>query len=246
MKEIEELFNLINSSNKIVFFGGAGVSTESGIPDFRSANGIYNSDYGTTVPPEVIISHSYFIQNTKSFYEFYKKHLVYQNAKPNMAHKYLAHLEEENKLLAIITQNIDGLHQMAGSKNVVELHGSVKNNKCLNCGKQFDLNYIMGTDGIPICDKCGGIIKPIVTLYEESLSQNAMANTIKFLHQADLLIVAGTSLTVYPAASFIDYFSGNNKVLINKTNTSMDESADIVLREPVGKIFEKLYKMEGN
>lgn len=233
-----DLQSIINDSNKIVFFGGAGVSTESGIPDFRSVDGLYNQKY--KYPPETILSHTFFCNHTNDFYDFYKDKMLCLDALPNDAHKKLVELEKKNKLLAVVTQNIDGLHQKAGSKNVFELHGSVHRNYCTKCNKFFDAKYVLNSTGIPKCDACGGIIKPDVVLYEEMLCDKTVNGAIKAIKDADCLIVAGTSLSVYPAANFINYFNGKYFVLINKTPTPYDKKADLVIYDAVGKVFSKI------
>ncbi|TRW27736.1 NAD-dependent protein deacylase [Criibacterium bergeronii] len=233
----EKLKKIIDDSDNIVFFGGAGVSTESNIPDFRSADGIYNQNTGTKYPPETIISHSFFEKNPEFFYEFYKDKMVYQDAKPNKAHKALAKLEQFGKLKAIITQNIDGLHQAAGSKNVLELHGSILRNYCTKCHTFYDLDYVMNKKGIPYCDKCGGMVKPDVVLYEESLDGETIEKAIRYISQADVLIIGGTSLVVYPAASFVNYYKGNKLVLLNKSETFRDSYADLVIHDPIGEVL---------
>lgn len=228
------LTQLLESSNRVVFLGGAGVSTESGIPDFRSATGLYQ-DTSSPIPPETIISHSFFMRHPDTFYAYYRDHLCYPDAHPGPAHWALADLEHMGKLLAIITQNIDGLHQAAGSQRVLELHGSVHRNYCMQCHKHFDLAYILSAPTItPMCDVCGGMIRPDVVLYEEPLDQGVLHAAVESLAQADLLIVAGTSLTVYPAAGLIDYYGGKNLVLINRTPTPYDSRATLVLHEDVG------------
>lgn len=229
---VNSLEEIINSSSNIVFFGGAGVSTESGIPDFRSADGLYHMKY--SYPPEVILSHSFFMSHTKEFYDFYRDKMIYKNAKPNKVHYFLSGLEKEGKLKATVTQNIDGLHQAAGSKEVLELHGTVKKNYCMNCRKFYDEEYIMNTSGVPKCD-CGGTIKPYVVLYEESLDNEVIEKAVDYIRHADVLIIAGTSLTVYPAAGLIDYYRGDKLVLINKSVTPKDNIADLVIHEPVGE-----------
>ena len=230
-----ELKEIILKSNNIVFFGGAGVSTESGIPDFRSVDGLYNTKY--KYPPETMISHSFFMNNTEEFYDFYINKMIFLNAKPNNAHKKLAELEKEGKLKAVITQNIDGLHQAAGSKNVLELHGSVHRNYCMKCKKIHDVNYVVKANGVPKC-QCGGIVKPDVVLYEESLDSDIMEKAVQYIEKADVLIIGGTSLVVYPAAGLINYFKGSKLVLINKTSTPMDKKADLVIYDSIGKVFE--------
>lgn len=231
----DELKEVISKSNNIVFFGGAGVSTESGIPDFRSVDGLYSTKY--KYPPEMMISHSFFRSNTEEFFDFYINKMIFLDAKPNNAHKKLADLEREGKLKAIITQNIDGLHHAAGSKNILELHGSVHRNYCMKCGKFHDLNFIINSKGIPKC-KCGGIVKPDVVLYEESLKNDVIKKSIDFIEKADVLIIGGTSLVVYPAAGLINYFNGSKLVLINKSSTPMDKRADLVINDSIGKVFE--------
>ncbi|KGM96514.1 NAD-dependent deacetylase [Clostridium novyi A str. 4552] len=239
--KIEKLKEIVDGSSKIVFFGGAGVSTESNIPDFRSETGLYKTKNNFTYPPEVMLSHSFFMKNTEDFFDFYKKKMVYKAAKPNDAHIALAKLEEIGKLTAVITQNIDGLHQMAGSKNVLELHGSILRNYCMKCGKSFDLDYVMNSkESIPYCDACGKIVKPDVVLYEEELNMDVMYSAIKHIQEADTLIVGGTSLVVYPAAGLIQYFSGKNLVLINKAETSYDDKADLVIHDSIGKVLKKV------
>ena len=224
----QQLKDWINESDNIVFFGGAGVSTESGIPDFRSVDGLYNQKY--KYPPERIISHSFYIQNPEEFYRFYKDRMLFPDAKPNAAHKALAKLEQEGKLKAVITQNIDGLHQMAGSKEVLELHGSVHRNYCTRCG------HVRNSEGVPTCT-CGGRIKPDVVLYEEGLDDRTIQKSIDYIRNADMLIIGGTSLVVYPAAGLIDYYRGNKLVLINKSVTSRDSQADLVISDSIGKVL---------
>ena len=229
---------MVKSSSNIVFFGGAGISTESGIPDFRSTGGLYNQQY--KYPPETYLSHSFYVKHPAEFYQFYKAKMLYLSAKPNMTHKKLAELEKIGKLKAVITQNIDGLHQKAGSKNVLELHGSVLRNYCQDCHKLFSAEYVLHSQGIPKCDSCGGIIKPDVVLYEEPLNQQICAKAIYYIQHADMLIVAGTSLVVYPAAGMVDYYQGNKLILINKTETDMDYKADLVIHEAAGEVFESI------
>lgn len=232
---------VIDESKKIVFFGGAGVSTESNIPDFRSESGLYQavSQYGQS--PETMLSHSFFMNHMDTFFDYYKNNLIYQDAKPNKAHEALARLEQEGKLTAVVTQNIDGLHQLAGSKNVYELHGSVLRNYCMDCNAFYDLDYIMDPnhcDGdIPKCEKCGGIIKPDVVLYEEALDEDVISGAINAISKADTLIVGGTSLVVYPAAGLINYFRGNNLILINKSQTQYDDRATLVVNDAIGKVL---------
>ena len=237
-QELETLKKWIGNSDNIVFFGGAGVSTESGIPDFRSVDGLYNQQYD--YPPETILSHTFFRRNTEEFYRFYRAKMLALDAKPNAAHKKLAKWEQEGKLKAVVTQNIDGLHQAAGSKMVYELHGSVHRNYCQKCGAFYDARYMLESKGIPKCEKCGGIIKPDVVLYEEGLDDATMRGAIRAISHADVLIIGGTSLTVYPAAGLIDYYNGNKLVLINKSVTPMDSRADLLVQGPIGEIFSQL------
>ncbi len=233
---VETLRQWIGESSSIVFFGGAGVSTESGIPDFRSVDGLYNQKYDE--PPETIISHSYFLRWPEKFYRFYREKMLYPQAEPNDCHKALAKLEAEGKLKAVVTQNIDGLHQKAGSQNVIELHGSVLRNYCMKCGKSYPVSYIMEAEGVPKCS-CGGTVKPDVVLYEESLHDGDMDRAIRAIRNADLFIVGGTSLTVYPAAGLVDYYRGKRLVLINKSPTPYDRYADLAIAESIGKVFRK-------
>ncbi len=232
---IETLRQWIGESGSIVFFGGAGVSTESGIPDFRSVDGLYNQKYDE--PPETIISHSYFLRHPEKFYRFYKEKMLYPQAEPNDCHLALARLEARGKLKAVITQNIDGLHQKAGSKNVIELHGSTLRNYCMECGKSFPVSYITEAAGVPRCDVCGGMVKPDVVLYEESLHDGDMERAIQAIRRADLFIVGGTSLTVYPAAGLVEYYRGKRLVLINKSPTPYDRYADLAIPDSIGKVF---------
>lgn len=234
---LERFAEIISESNKIVFFGGAGVSTESGIPDFRSPSGIFAQS--GALSPEEIVSHDYFVSYTDLFYQFYRERMLFPKAQPNAAHKYLAKLERAGKLSAIVTQNIDGLHQAAGSRVVYELHGSVHRNYCSRCGKFFGLDYILACDGVPHCE-CGGIVKPDVVLYGESLDGDVISGAIDAISRADALIIGGTSLLVYPAASFIDFFRGNRLVIINKTSTFADRRAQLVLDEQIGRVFSAL------
>lgn len=234
MKSLQEI---INQSKNIVFFGGAGVSTESGIPDFRSVDGLYNQKYD--YPPEEILSHTFFMKNTNEFYKFYRDKMLCLNAKPNKAHYKLAEMEQKGLLTAVITQNIDGLHQKAGSKNVYELHGSVHRNYCMKCRKSYDAEFMLNSTNIPKCT-CGGIIKPDVVLYEEGLNNNTVTGAINAISNCDTLIIAGTSLTVYPAASFVRYFKGKNLVLINRDPTPMDSSCDLVIHDKVGEVLSKI------
>ena len=238
---MNEWLDWIKDSNNIVFFGGAGVSTESGIPDFRSVDGIYNQKYA--YPPEEIISHSYFLAHPDKFYEFYKDRMIYPNAKPNTTHLVLAKMEEMGKLKAVVTQNIDGLHQLAGSKVVYELHGSILRNYCMKCHTFYPLEKIISSTGIPHCDKCGGIIKPDVVLYEEGLDEKTIMNSIHAISEAEVLIVGGTSLVVQPAASLIRYYRGNKLILVNKSTTPYDQDANVVLHESLGKIFGEIEKI---
>ena len=238
MSEIETLQKWIDESNRIVFFGGAGVSTESGVPDFRSVDGLYNQKYD--YPPEEILSHTFYRRKPEEFYRFYRDKMIYTDALPNKAHLKLAELEEKGKLTAVVTQNIDGLHQAAGSKKVYELHGSVLRNYCENCGKFFDINYIIESDGVPKCDKCNGPVKPDVVLYEEGLDSNTMNGALNAISNADMLIMGGTSLNVYPAAGLIDYYRGNRLVLINMSKTPMDYKADLVIYDKIGKVLSQI------
>ncbi len=236
-QNISLLQNIITNSNQIVFFGGAGVSTESGIPDFRSVDGLYHQKYA--YPPETILSHTFFMDHPAEFYEFHRDKMIYRNAKPNDAHIKLAELENIGKLKAVITQNIDGLHQAVGSKNVLELHGSVHRNSCMRCGKQYDANYILNSLGVPTC-ACGSLIKPDVVLYEESLDQDILKKAVQYISEAEVLIVGGTSLNVYPAAGLIQYYHGKKMVLINKSSTPYDAHADLIINSPIGETFQKI------
>jgi len=236
--DIKKLTEMISNSRYAVFFGGAGVSTESNIPDFRSESGIYNTIKNYGCPPEVILSHSFFTAKPEVFYDFYKKHMIYLGAKPNNAHIALAELEKKRILKAVITQNIDGLHQAAGSKEVLELHGSIHRNYCMKCAKKFDLDYVISCSGpYPVCDKCGGVVRPDVTLYEENLDTRILSKSVSFIAKADMLIVGGTSLAVYPAAGLVDYYRGNRLVLINKSSTPYDNRANIVIHDSIGKVL---------
>lgn len=237
-QELETLKKWIDNSDNIVFFGGAGVSTESGIPDFRSVDGLYNQQYD--YPPETILSHTFFRRNTEEFYRFYRAKMLALDAKPNAAHKKLAKWEQEGKLKAVVTQNIDGLHQAAGSKMVYELHGSVHRNYCQKCGAFYDARYMLESKGIPKCEKCGGIIKPDVVLYEEGLDDATMRGAIRAISHADVLIIGGTSLVVYPAAGLIDYFKGSHLILINKSKTERDSQADLIINDKIGEVFKQL------
>ncbi len=227
----------IDQSDNIVFFGGAGVSTESGIPDFRSEQGIYNTINKYKYRPEEILSHSFFISHTDIFYDFYKSTMLYEDAEPNAAHKALAKLEEMGKLKAIVTQNIDGLHQKAGSKVVYEVHGTVLKNYCRRCGESYNLDYIVHSEGVPKCEKCGGVVKPDVVLYEEGLDNMTVNASIRAISDADVLIIGGTSLNVYPAASFIQYYTGHKLVLINMSDTPYDDRADLLIHDSIGKVL---------
>ena len=234
-RKIEQLQKIITDSDNIVFFGGAGVSTESGIPDFRSVDGLYHQKYD--YPPETILSHSFYMSKTEEFYRFYRDKMLCLTAKPNAAHKKLAELEAAGKLKAIVTQNIDGLHQAAGSKVVYELHGSTHRNYCMKCGAFCDTELVRRSSGVPRCEKCGGMIKPDVVLYEESLNEKVLDGAIRSIAAADLLIVGGTSLAVYPAAGLLQYFEGDALVLINKGATPMDKNADLLIQQPIGQVL---------
>ena len=242
MQENKQLSQWIEESNYIVFFGGAGVSTESGIPDFRSVDGLYNQQY--KYPPETMLSHSFFMKEPEEFFRFYSNKVLAPDAEPNNAHLALASLERKGKLKAVITQNIDGLHQKAGSSEVLELHGSVLRNYCMGCGRAYDINDMIkkiDDEGIPYCDDCKKIIKPDVVLYEEGLDQSILSRSIEHITKADMLIIGGTSLVVYPAAGLIDYFKGDKLVLINKSATARDTMADLVIREPIGEVFSQIH-----
>lgn len=236
-EEARKLQSIIDDSGNIVFFGGAGVSTESNIPDFRSADGLYRQKYKYS--PEQIVSHTFFVQRTKEFYEFYKEKMMFLDATPNAAHEKLAELEKAGKLSAVITQNIDGLHQAAGSKNVLELHGSIHRNYCQRCGKFYDAPYVKNSEGIPVCD-CGGTIKPDVVLYEEGLDSDIISKSIRAISEADTLIIGGTSLVVYPAAGFIDYFRGKHLVVINKSATAREVGAELTVAAPIGEVMRQI------
>lgn len=236
--EIKRLQEIIGNCGSLVFFGGAGVSTESGIPDFRSADGLYNQKY--RFPPETILSHTFFVRHTEEFYEFYRDKMLCLDAKPNKTHLFLAELEKAGKLRAVVTQNIDGLHQKAGCKKVYELHGSVHRNYCQKCGKSFDAEFILNSSGVPKCTDCGGIIKPDVVLYEESLDDRTVNASVNAIASADVLIVAGTSLTVYPAAGLTRYFNGNSLVLINKSATPLDGKSDLIIYDSVGETLSQI------
>ncbi|MCR5618530.1 MAG: NAD-dependent protein deacylase [Lachnospiraceae bacterium] len=238
-KEIAELNEIVKKYDNIVFFGGAGVSTESGIPDFRSVDGLYNQKYD--YPPETILSHTFYVRHTAEFYKFYRDKLIVKGVKPNAAHIKLAELEKAGKLKAVITQNIDGLHQAAGSKKVLELHGSTLRNYCINCGEFYDIDYIAdSTESVPKCKKCGGDIKPDVVLYEEGLDMNTLQESVHYISEAQVLIIGGTSLAVYPAAGLIDYFKGEKLVVVNMAPTGRDSNADLVIPAPIGKVFSQI------
>lgn len=238
MDQIMKLQEIIDESKNIVFFGGAGVSTESGIPDFRSSDGLYMQDY--QYPPEQVVSHSFYMAHTEAFYDFYKNKMMFLDAKPNPAHLKLAELEEIGKLRAVVTQNIDGLHELAGSKKVYDLHGSIHRNYCEKCRKFFDAAYVKAAEGVPVCDACGGRVKPDVVLYEESLNGNTIQRAVESIAAADTLIIGGTSLVVYPAAGFIDYFRGKHLVVINKAETGCETQADLVIHDAIGKVFSQI------
>ena len=231
------LQEIIDESTNIVFFGGAGVSTESGIPDFRSVDGLYNQKYD--YPPETILSRAFFMNNTKEFYKFYRDKMIIDGVKPNKAHIALARLEEKGKLKAVITQNIDGLHQAAGSKTVIELHGSTLRNYCMDCSRFYGIEHIADSKDVPRCE-CGGIVKPDVVLYEEMLDDNAIRSAVSYISNADTLIIGGTSLNVYPAAGFVNYFGGKHLVIVNKAPTSADNNAELVINAPIGEVFGEL------
>ncbi|MCI8416629.1 MAG: NAD-dependent protein deacylase [Lachnospiraceae bacterium] len=237
MDKVMKLKELVDKSERIVFFGGAGVSTESGIPDFRSTDGLYHQQW--KYPPETILSHTFYVRNTEEFYRFYREKMLILDAKPNAAHQKLAQLEAEGKLAAVVTQNIDGLHQAAGSKRVYELHGSVLRNYCTKCGKFYGAEYIQKAQGVPCCD-CGGVMKPDVVLYEEGLDDRVIQGAMRAISQADLLIIGGTSLAVYPAAGLIDYFTGSALVVINKAPTPRDSQADLLIQGSIGQVLSQL------
>ena len=238
MEGTKRFQQIISESSNIVFFGGAGVSTESGIPDFRSVDGLYHQQWD--YPPETILSHTFFMRKPEEFYRFYKAKMLCDTAKPNAAHLKLAELEKAGKLKAVITQNIDNLHQMAGSKNVLELHGSVYRNSCMKCCTSYDFAYMKAAESVQKCEKCGGIIKPDVVLYEESLDNGTITRAVQAIAEAEVLIIGGTSLAVYPAASLIDYFSGKHLVVINRDATPRDRMADLVINEPIGQVFSQI------
>lgn len=238
-ENIKNLQEIVDATDNIVFFGGAGVSTESGIPDFRSVDGLYHQKYD--YPPETILSHTFFVRNTKEFYRFYRDKMLCLDVEPNAAHRKLAEMEEKGKLKAVVTQNIDGLHQMAGSKTVLELHGSINRNYCQKCGKSYDAKYMLDYAGdVPMCE-CGGVIKPDVVLYEEGLDQQTIQDSVYYISQADVLIIGGTSLAVYPAAGLIDYFRGNHLVVINKSPTPRDKYADLLIQDSIGAVLGALH-----
>lgn len=234
---MQVLQDIIDNSDNIVFFGGAGVSTESGLPDFRSVDGLYHQKY--KYPPETILSRSFFNKYTAEFFKFYKEKLLCTGVKPNKAHSKLAELEDAGKLSAVITQNIDGLHQMAGSKNVIELHGSVHRNYCMDCGEQHSFDFVEQSSGVPIC-KCGGVVRPDVVLYEEGLDQDILSKAVRYITDADVLIVGGTSLAVYPAAGLLQYYKGDKLILINKGQTQADRFAKLVIHQPIGETFGQI------
>lgn len=237
-EKIIRLQQMIDESQQIVFFGGAGVSTESQIPDFRSTDGLYHQTY--KYPPEVMVSHTFFVQKTEEFFDFYKNKMIFTEAKPNKAHKKLAELEQKGKLSAIVTQNIDGLHQAAGSQNVLELHGSVHRNYCQKCGKFYNVDFIVNSKGVPYCEDCGGVVKPDVVLYEEGLDAATMQSAVRAISKADMLIIGGTSLVVYPAAGMIDYFRGKYLAVLNRDATSRDQQADLCITDPIGEVLGQI------
>ena len=237
---IERLSEILRESQNIVFFGGAGISTSSGIPDFRSSNGLYSKKLNRNFTPEQAVSHSFFVRYPEEFYDFYKKNLIYPESKPNDCHIALAKLEKMGKLKAVVTQNIDGLHQAAGSKKVYELHGSVLRNYCMKCHAFYDVNYVLQSDGIPKCEKCGGVVKPDVVLYEEGLDEQIISGAVHAISKADTLIIGGTSLVVYPAAGLIDYFTGKKLILINKSTTSADNKADLLINDDISKVMQEV------
>ncbi|MDD3244505.1 MAG: NAD-dependent protein deacylase [Eubacteriales bacterium] len=244
MEQLEQLENLVRESRSMVFFGGAGVSTESGIPDFRSVDGLYHQSYDE--PPETILSHSFFLQHPDIFYRFYRDKMVHPDAQPNAAHRALAALEAQGKLLSVVTQNIDGLHQAAGSKKVWELHGSIHRNRCMECGRSFSLAEVLeklDAAPLPRC-ACGGLMKPEVVLYEEALDPKVMEGAVRDISLADLLVIGGTSLAVYPAAGLLRYFRGDHIVVINRTPTPMDHQADLLITQPIGQVFSTLLRSE--
>jgi NAD-dependent deacetylase len=240
MEELRELRQIIRDARRIVFFGGAGVSTDSGIPDFRGNGGLYQTDETFDERPETILSHGYLFSKPQKFYDYYKKYMIYPNAKPNDAHRILAELERAGKLTAVITQNIDGLHQAAGSKNVIELHGSVLRNYCVNCGKAHSLSYVMQADGVPYCESCGGLVRPDVVLYGEGLDEASFLRAEREIARADVMIVGGTSLTVHPAASLVGLYEGEHLVIINKSMTPYDRYADYVINDSLSDVLKQL------
>ena len=244
-EQIQELATILKESDNIVFFGGAGVSTESNIPDFRSSNGLWNEKLKINFTPEQLVSHTFYVRYPDDFFAFYKDKLIYPEAKPNAAHKALARLEEMGKLKAVVTQNIDGLHQAAGSKTVYELHGSVLRNYCEKCHAFYDEKFILESEGVPTCPKCGGRVKPDVVLYEEGLDQNIINRSVEAIENADTLIIGGTSLVVYPAAGLIQYFRGKHLILINKSETNADRRADLVIHDSIGKVFKEALELMG-
>jgi NAD-dependent deacetylase len=238
---IEALKSIVQNSDNIVFFGGAGVSTESNIPDFRSETGLYKTTDNRSYPPEVMLSHSFFVKHPEDFFKFHREKIIHKDAKPNPAHHTLAELEKMGKLKAVITQNIDGLHQSAGSENVLELHGSIHKNYCVKCKKQFDLDYVINSPSIiPKCDACQGIVRPGIVLYEEGLDMNVLSKSVRYIEDADVLIVGGTSLVVYPAAGLVNHYRGNKLVLINKASTPYDNKANLVIHNSIGKVLENV------
>ena len=239
---VQELTDILRNSQKIVFFGGAGVSTASGIPDFRSADGLWNQKYKRNLSPEEMVSRSFFERDPEDFFAFYKDKLIYPEARPNACHYALAKLEKMGKLRAVVTQNIDGLHQMAGSSKVFELHGSVLRNFCTRCHSFYDVDFILKSEGVPRCPKCGGVVKPDVVLYEEMLDEDVIDGAVKAIAGADTLIIGGTSLIVYPAAGFVRYFRGNKLVVINKSSTQADEYADLVIHEDIASVMDQAVK----
>jgi NAD-dependent deacetylase len=236
--EIEKLQQIFDESSRIVFFTGAGVSTESGIPDFRSQDGLYHQQY--RYPPEEIISHSFFMHDPEEFYRFYKDRMVYPDARPNPAHRKMAEFEKAGRSLGVVTQNIDGLHEAAGSQHVWQLHGTIYRNHCMKCGREYSLKQVMDQPGVPHCSDCGGIIKPDVVLYEEALDEAVITGAVRAISQADCLVITGTSLVVYPAAGLVNYFSGRHLVLINKSTTAQDRNADLVIQDAVGRVMSQI------
>ena len=241
MDKIDKLRQIFKESKNVVFFGGAGMSTESGVPDFRSANGIYSRRLNQEFRPEEMASHSFFVNHTEAFFEFYREHRIFRNIQPNAGHKALAELERRGILKAVVTQNIDGLHQLAGSKTVYELHGSILRWPCVQCGKVYSVDYVLQEENKPVphCENCGGIVRPGVVLYEEGLDSDVVENAVRAISEADTLIVGGTSLVVYPAAGLIDYFEGRHLVLINKSETKADARAELVIRDAIGEVLSK-------